>query len=135
MGSMKTVSLEKFIRTGRFRTITIGSSKQDVIDLFGSNYDFGDFGESQIIKYGWYEFFYWTATEKIYAIQNDHLQADCGNHLSMITFKSKGWQLDKWFLRKNKNITRQEVKEALNSKNIHLKNNPPLILGLLMKKS
>ena len=45
---MKTILLKEFIKTGHFGSITIGSNIKDVTDLLGNNYDFGDFGASQI---------------------------------------------------------------------------------------
>ncbi len=115
----KTISLKEFIRTGKFGTIEVGkSTKQDVIDLMGENFDFGDFYETQIIKYGWYEFFYWTETEVVFAIQNDHLQFDCSNHNEMIEYENSQIKIDSWFLTVNKDITRSEIMEILTKENI-----------------
>jgi len=110
---MKTIHLKEFIKSGQFGNISIDSTKTDLVNSFGNKFDFADFGESQIIKYGWYEFFYWTKTELIYGIQNDHLLADCSNHEEMIDYKSKLWTIDKWFLQVNKNITFGQVEELL----------------------
>lgn len=54
---MNTIHLKEFIRTGKFGTISIGSTKTDVVNELGNKFDFADCGETQIIKYGWYEFF------------------------------------------------------------------------------
>jgi len=70
--------------------------KNDVITLMRNDFDFGDFDESQIIKYGWYEFFYWTENEIIFAIQNDHLQYDCINHDEMINYENDSIKIDNW---------------------------------------
>lgn len=110
---MNTIDLKEFIRTGKFGTISIGSTKTDVVNELGNKFDFADCGETQIIKYGWYEFFYWTESELIFGIQNDHLQADCTNHKEMIHYKSKLWSIDKWFLEVNRNITFGQVEEYL----------------------
>ncbi len=83
------------------------------MNSLGNNFGFGDFGETQIITYGWYEFFYWTKSEIIFGIQNDHLQADCTHHEEMIDYESKIWTIDKWFLKVNKNITFGQVEELL----------------------
>ena len=115
---MHTVHLKEFIKTGHFGTITIGSTKADVVNLLGKKFGFGDFGETQIITYGWYEFFYWTETELIFGIQNDHLQADCTHHKEMIDYKSKVWTIDKWFLEVNKNITFRQVEDLLTAESI-----------------
>jgi hypothetical protein len=121
---MRVIHLKEFIKTGFFGSITIGSTKEEVIEILGNKYDFGDFGESQIIKYTWYEFFYWTVSGKVFGIQNDHLQADCGNHDKMIHYKSRKWKLDTWFLQTGKNITFKEVKNYLIQESIDYKIEP-----------
>lgn len=119
---MKVIELKSFIKTGKFDIIQIGkSTKQDVINLMGNNFDLGDCGETQIIKYGWYEFFYWTESEIIFAIQNDHLQFDCANHNEMIEYENDRIKIDNWFLEVNKNITFSKVIEFLNSEQIKYK--------------
>jgi hypothetical protein len=115
---MTTIHLKEFIKTGQFGTISIGSTKADVVNAFGKKFDFADCGETQIIKYGWYEFFYWTESELVFGIQNDHLQADCSNHKEMIDYKSKLWTIDKWFLQVNKNITLRQVEGFLTAEGI-----------------
>lgn len=115
---MNTIHIKEFIRTGQFGTISIGSTKTDVINALGNKFDFADCGETQIIKYGWYEFFYWTDSELIFGIQNDHLQADCTNHKEMIDFKSKLWTIDKWFLQVSKNITFGQIESFLTTEKI-----------------
>lgn len=110
---MNTIHLKKFIETGLFGTISIGSTKTDIVNVLGNKFDFADCGETQIIKYGWYEFFYWTATELVFGIQNDHLQADCTNHKEMLVYKSKLWTIDKWFLQINKNISFGQIEALL----------------------
>ncbi len=119
---MKVIELKNFIKTGKFDAIQIGkSTKQNVIDLMGKDFDFADCGESQIIKYGWYEFFYWTKSEIVYAIQNDHLKFDCPNHDEMIEYQNENIKIDNWFLTVNKNITFSEIIRILKSENIHYK--------------
>lgn len=111
---MKIIDLKQFIRTGDFGGIKVGTStKQDVIDLMGSGFDWGDFGETQIIKYGWYEFFYWTNTEVVFAIQNDHLQNDCTNHDEMIEYENDAVRIDTWFLKVDQDITFSQVANYL----------------------
>ncbi|CAL2101535.1 conserved protein of unknown function [Tenacibaculum sp. 190130A14a] len=116
---MKIIELKNFIKTGDFDKIKVGTStKQDVIDLMGNDFDFGDFGETQIIKFGWYEFFYWTESEIVFAIQNDHLQFDCSNHNEMIEYQNENIKIDNWFLQTNKNIKFSEVIQILKSEKI-----------------
>lgn len=87
------------MKTGNFDKIMVGvSTKRDVIELMGSDFDFCDFGETQIIKYGWYEFFYWTKSEVIFAIQNDHLRFSTSNHDEMVNYQNENVKVDSWFL-------------------------------------
>jgi hypothetical protein len=118
---MKVVSLKEFTETGSFGGITMGSSKGDLIKHFGEKFDFGDCCKTQIIKYGWYEFFYWTETEKIFGIQNDHLQVNKFNHKVAIDFKNKIWAIDKWFLKENEDITFKQVLDLLKKDSIPYK--------------
>jgi len=115
---MAIIKLKDFIRTGNFGVITIGSTKDEILKVFGKEFDFADCGETQIVKYGWYEFFYWTENEKVFGIQNDHLQADCLNHKEMINFKNEFCTIDKWFLKENENVTFAQVIKYLNQENI-----------------
>ncbi|MBT1705431.1 hypothetical protein [Chryseosolibacter indicus] len=110
---METIELKEFIKSGIFGTISIHSTKDDVIKCLGKPSDsFGD-EETQTIKYGQYEFSYWTGSETILGIQNDHLQADCINHSEQINFKNETWTLDKWFLEENRNTTLGQVASFL----------------------
>jgi hypothetical protein len=118
LADMTTIQLKEFTKTGKLGTITIGSTKDEIVKVFGGKYDFADCGETQIIKYGWYEFFYWTESERVLGIQNDHLQADCINHSEMIDFKNRYCTIDKWFLKENTNVTFGQVVEYLNQENI-----------------
>lgn len=114
---MQTIYLKEFIRTGYFGQVTIGSSKDDIVKSLGKG-QFLDYGETQGINYGWYEFFWWTETGRVLGIQNDHLQADCLNHNKMIQFRSKVWTMDTWFLQAGQNITAAQVKQFLTAENI-----------------
>ncbi len=115
---MTTIQLKEFIKTGSFGPISIGSKKSEIVNELGKKFEYADCGETQIIKYGWYEFFYWTETEIVFGIQNDHLQADCVNHKEMINFRSESWIIDKWFLQDNKNISFGQVEDLLKKENI-----------------
>ncbi len=114
---MKIICLKNFIKTAKFDQLEVGvSTKQDVIHLMGDDFDFGDFGKSQIIKYGWYEFFYWTKNEKIFAIQHDHLLIDSsGNYTNDYV------SIDSWFLDANKIFTLGEITKILKNEHIEYK--------------
>jgi hypothetical protein len=115
---MKTINLKEFIKTGKFGTISIGSTKADIIDLLGPKFEPHHAEETQIIKYGWYEFFYWTKTETVFGIQNDHLLADCTNHKEMITIENANCIIDTWFLQENKNVSFGQVEDFLHKEKI-----------------
>ncbi|NIG54053.1 hypothetical protein [Chitinophaga sp. Cy-1792] len=110
---MQLISLKNFIINGYWGSITLGSSIDSVIQELGKNYDYTDCGETQIIQYGWYEFFFRTDTRKIFGIQNDHLISDCSNHADMIDYQGEHWKLDTWFLRPQQNITFEQVVQLL----------------------
>ena len=118
---MKIISLKEFAETGKFGEIGIGSLKADVIREFGTDFDHYDGGETEIIKYGWYEFFFWSDSEKLFGIQNDHLQADCENHNEMILFENKSFKIDTWFLKVNQDFTYSQVIDLLNKEHIDFK--------------
>ena len=119
---MKVIDLKKFIETGDFDRIKVGSStKQDLINLMGSDFDFADLGDTQLLKYGWYEFFCWTDSEIVCGIQNDHVQFDCSNHNEMIEFKNEHVIINNWFLQVNKNITFSKIINILKNENIQYK--------------
>jgi hypothetical protein len=119
------IQLKEFIRTGKFGPISLGSTKADIIRLLGKKNDFADCGETQIVKYGWYEFFYYTKTEIVFGIQNDHVQADGTNHHADINFRNVLWTLDKWFLKENENVTFGQVVDYLNEEKISFEIIPP----------
>ncbi len=116
---MTTISLKEFLKTGMLGNIQIGkSTKQDVINLFGEDYDFADCGYDQIISYGWYEFFYHTDSELVFGFQNDHLSADCYN-TDDISYQNNQVKIDTWFIKPLKVITVSEVESHLKQLAIH----------------
>lgn len=115
---MRTIYLKEFIKTGAFGPISMGISKDDLILHLGEDFDYSDVTDTQIIKYGWYEFFYWTEAKSIFGIQNDHLQADCLNHGNMIYFQNDRWKLDPWFLKENRHTSLGQVIEQLEQEQI-----------------
>lgn len=115
---MKTIHLKEFIRTGKFGTISIGSTKADILNLLGNKYELHEAEETQIIRYGWYEFFFYTETETVFGIQNDHLLADCTNHKEMISLGNSRCTMDTWFIQENKNISFAQVEDYLHKEGI-----------------
>lgn len=127
---MQQISLKDFAITGRFGPVSIGMTKNQVIDLLGQPEEENDFNQgSSGLTYSWYEFFYWTDTEIVYAIQNDHLttwpyfkgKAKRINHINAIYFKNEKFELDIWFLKPGKDICYEKVIEILDIENIRYK--------------
>lgn len=111
---LKAISLKDLIKTGGFGPIVFGkSTKTDVINVMGPVFDFADCGDTHIMKYGWYEFFYWAESKIVYAFQNDHLLNDCSNHHEMIEYQNDQVKIDYWFLKKNEDRTFSEVVNIL----------------------
>ena len=104
-----------------FGPIQMGAEIQSAIDFFGDDYDFADCGDTQIIKYGWWEFFYWTETRKIFGLQNDHLAFDCANHDEMISLRTEKVEMDTWFIEPNQHVTFIQVENQLSSEGIPFK--------------
>ncbi len=106
------ISLEEFIKTGKFGKIELGMTKAEVIAQLGDNYAYGDFDHCEIIHYHWFEFSFWKKTNVLFAIQNDSF---CYSGLKS---KYPEFTLDLWFMKPNKNITYGALKAFLNEKNI-----------------
>ncbi len=118
---MKVISLKSFAKSGSFGNIKMGTLKKDVISILGDDYDYADLNQTQILKYGWYEFFFRKEDEKLFGFQNDHLQADCSNHDEMILFENKNFKIDTWFLKVGLNIDYNELKRILSKERIKFK--------------
>lgn len=104
-----SICLKDFIKTGNWGSIQLGHSTMDeVIRLMGSGFDQADAYDTLIIRYGWYEFFFWKKTKILYAIQNDQLAYDCDNHAEITLVETGQISLDTWFIEENK-IGLQEV--------------------------
>ncbi|RYD81192.1 MAG: hypothetical protein EOP53_07010 [Sphingobacteriales bacterium] len=127
---LKSILLKEFCLTGRFGEVEISMAISDVKRILGKpdheqDYNSGSSG----IMYAWYEFFYWTDSQILYAIQNDHLTSftnlkgkdNIKAHKNDITFKNKKFYLDIWFLNPGKDITYKEVVEYLLTDNIKFK--------------
>lgn len=121
---MTTIYLKDFVTTGKFNSVTLGSTKDEIVQALGDKFDSFDLGKTQSILFGWYEFFYWTDTGKVLGIQNDHLVADCINHDEMINFQNSDWQLDTWFLKDYQNVTFDEIKKLLDKEGIAFRIQP-----------
>jgi hypothetical protein len=111
---MQKISLKDFILTGKFGSVEVGMTKEQVIEILGEPHDNQDFGTGYSgIVYNWYEFFFYTDTGILHAIQNDSLA--CINGFQLKNDKIK---VDTWFLKKGKQFTYSEVKKILEKDNI-----------------
>jgi len=115
---MKIISLKSFAESGKFGSIGIGSLKTDVIKELGNEFDHHDGGETEILQYGRYEFFFWSDSGKLFGIQNDHLLANCINHDEMILFKNHYFEIDTWFLKVDLDYTYKQVIELLDKEKV-----------------
>lgn len=116
---MNTLSLKKIFKTGYLGPLQLGiSTKQDVIDFMGETRDVHISVDAIILKYGWYEFFFWTEGELLFGFQNDHLPNDCRNHDEMIIYKNSYVEIDYWFLQPFKNFTFSEVVQILEKEEV-----------------
>lgn len=109
-GFMQIISIRTFIETGKFGSITLGSTKSDVINLLGKNLEFLDCKYVQIIRYGSYEFSYFTDSEVIFGITNDSLQE--------LQINNKNIEIDTWFIDENDLPTFGDVIEQLEQNQI-----------------
>lgn len=117
----KVISLKSFAESGKFGRIELGATKSEVIRILGSDFEFIDGEESCIIQYGWYEFFFWTDSEKLFGIQNDHLQANCTNHDEMIEFENDTFKIDTWFLTVGRDYTFSDVISVIGMNQLRFK--------------
>ena len=96
------IYLENFFRTGYFGEITLGATKQSVLDYLGpadSDNLMGDIGAS--LLYGCYELFFYN-NDTLHYIQNDSYCAD--NPLTY-QFCNSRFGIDTWFF----NETLQDI--------------------------
>lgn len=109
------ISIEEFIKTGRFGSVKLGMSKQMIIHILGnpdSNANIGINGD--ILLYGWYEFFI-NHEDRLHSIQNDNYDPKIPETFE---FSNEKIEIDSWFLNKVENQTIESVAKLLKAKNI-----------------
>ena len=107
------ISIEEFLRTGRFGPIEIGIAKCEAISILGAPDSEADLGETgSILLYAWYELFF-NHEETLCSIQNDNYNPEIKDSYS---FSNDSFQIDPWFLNdvKNKNII--DISQLLDEK-------------------
>jgi hypothetical protein len=101
---MLIISLKTFAQTGKFGFVEMQMSKTKVIELLGKPSEAKTNGDTDIIRYGSYEFFFWD--RNLIGIQNEHLQyykqdlAQCSNPV---------FRINPWFMNGRKERTYKEV--------------------------
>jgi hypothetical protein len=105
----KIICFKEFIETGKLGMIELGQNKYDIINYLGNEYDIGDFGDTVILKYSLFEFFFYKNI--LYGIQNDSI-----NYIDKINNTIGNYILDMWFLYPG--ITLKETKNKLKNENI-----------------
>ena len=122
---MFAVYLKEFITTGKFGPIELGMPIEKVINLLGEPEGQTDYnnGHCEII-YAWYEFFYLKDSQILYGIQNDHLatfpniKTGRVNNKRDICFHNDYFEIDIWFLKKNRFLTFIDVVDNLEKEGI-----------------
>ncbi len=115
---MLKVHLKDFALTGNFGPVKIGMSLDQVISLLGPPEGTEYIEPTTFLLYGWYEFFFDTPSRKLFAIQNDKLQANGTYNDEMILFRNKTIEIVPWFLQLNKDFTFSEVKQIMQNAKI-----------------
>lgn len=86
------IDLQIFALTGCFGDVRIGMRQSDVIDMLGTPNDSADFDTGFCgINYDGYELFFYSDTQELCAIQNDHLSLNQGFEL----FENKQFKITK----------------------------------------
>ncbi len=122
---MQTIYLKDFVKTGKFGSIVLGMTIDEVIEILGTPEGITDYknGHSEII-YAYYEFFYLSDKRILYGIQNDHLatfpniKTGRVNNKNDICFENGKFNIDIWFLKKNRFLTFKNVTDNLRKENI-----------------
>jgi hypothetical protein len=127
---MTKISLKEFCLTGHFGKVRIGMNISEVKEILGEPDHEQDFETgSSGIMYAWYEFFYWTETKILYAIQNDHLMTwpnligkeKVEEHRKEITFENSQCRIETWFLSPGKSFTYGQVIEICRAEKINIR--------------
>jgi len=109
------ISIEEFLRSGKFGLVDLGASKDQVLSLLGepdSDNDLGDTGS--ILLYAWYEFFF-NHEDRLHSIQNDNYDP---SDRSSYEFKNDTFEIDPWFLNETRNQSIAGISKILDQKGL-----------------
>ncbi len=110
------ISLKEFASSGKFGPIGIGTTKSEIIETLGEpdeDYDYGTGSSS--LKYSSFEFFYWTDSKSLSAIQNENYKVE---YPANFTFKNDYFELDTWFFKYNMKFTFKDVISILEKEQV-----------------
>lgn len=108
------VSIQAFLRNGKFGGVEVGMSKHTVLNLLGepsSDHSLGETGS--ILLYSWYEFFF-DDEDILNYIQNDSYNPE---DIDSYQFQNEKFEVDAWFMDGSKNQGIDEVKKRLDQEN------------------
>ncbi len=107
------ISIEEFLKTGKFGPFGIGSQKDFVISTLGEPDCDTDLGETgSILLYAWYELFF-NHDSELNSIQNDNYDP-CDKQT--YSYKNEKFEIDSWFLNGVENQSINDISEVLSSK-------------------
>jgi hypothetical protein len=109
------ISIEEFLRNGKFGPIDLGVSKGQALTILGEPDCDTDLGETgSILLYAWYELFF-NNDGKLHSIQNDNYDpADKRSY----EFKNNLFEIEPWFLNTTKNQSITDISNILDQKGL-----------------
>lgn len=109
------ISIEEFLRTGKFGPVALGESKDQVLSMLGKPDSDNDLGETgSILLYSWYEFFFNNEC-RLHSIQNDNYEP---NDKSSYSFKNSTFEIVPWFLNETTNQSIADVSKILDNQGL-----------------
>lgn len=117
---MEIISLKDFILTGHFGPIYIGMPMEELKEYLGEPSDHFDSGSgSAVMFYNGFEFYYYTDSNMLYAIQNDNIRHEGPERKSAhLYYVNNTILVDTWFLEFGKPVTYKKVLERLRQEGI-----------------
>jgi hypothetical protein len=116
MPKKKVISMLEFLRTGMFGELSLGSTKNDMLQFLGEPSAWGNSITKDLgfCIYGDVEFHWWTNTNKIRLIHFDHFSRinDTGEYPRL----HKSYELDPWVIRSEANMF--DIQNALSKQQI-----------------
>ena len=109
------ISIEEFLKTGRFGPLELGASKDKALSVLGApdcDTDLGSTGS--ILLYAWYELFF-NNEDRLHSIQNDNYDP---SNIKTYSFQNEKIEIDSWFLNEVENQTIDDISKILNAKSL-----------------